>query len=72
MSAKKPLCGNRQKKNHELKLMQTPAPASTLSFSAHSSATRMLLQRDRFKIYFANSPLGLAIAPPAVNGYKPL
>jgi hypothetical protein len=28
---KKPLCGNRQGKNSELKLMQTSAPASTLS-----------------------------------------
>jgi hypothetical protein len=31
VGTKKPLCGNRQGKNSELKLLQTSAPASTLS-----------------------------------------
>jgi hypothetical protein len=46
---KKPLCSNRQVKNSEQKLLQTPAPASTLSSSAHSSSPALLQQRAGLK-----------------------
>jgi hypothetical protein len=47
--AKKPLCHNQQRKNGELKLLQTSAPASTLSSSAHSSSIRPVKAEGRFE-----------------------
>jgi len=52
---KKPLCNNQQGKNSEQKLLQTAAPASTLSSSAHSSSACLLQKRAGLKGYFANS-----------------
>src|SRR5450759_817125 len=46
---KKPLCYNQQRKNGEQKLMQTSAPASTLSSSAHSSSFRSIKAEGRFE-----------------------
>jgi hypothetical protein len=68
---KKPLCGNRQEKNRKLRINANTGSRKHAVFSAHCSFTRLLLQRDRFKSYFANSSLDLAIVPPTVNGYKP-
>jgi hypothetical protein len=66
---KKPLCGNRQEKNNGLQDANTGSRKHNVN-SAHPSSTCLLLQRDRFKSYFANSPLDLATVEPTVNGYK--